>query len=79
MSNAVLPPNLIGRSWSTSHGSFDSYDLARVLDAIERGRSITDALGVTSLTDRRADRALQLLRKHGLIRFDAHARAWVLA
>lgn len=33
-------------------------------------------LGVLSLSERKADRALQLLRKAGLIRYDHSTRTW---
>jgi hypothetical protein len=64
-----LPKTLQGKTWSTPQGPVDSSDVERVLDAIARGASRASAIpGVFGDSDRRVDKATQLLRKAGLIK-----------
>lgn len=64
-----LPEKLQNKTWSTYKGSIDSYDLERVLKAVESGHERYTAFPdvIMGNTDRRIDKATQLLRKAGLI------------
>lgn len=71
---------LLGNSWKTPDGAFDSEILARILTAIRDGFSTAWAIGNASvpwpkLCDRRVDRALDLLSRKSLIQYD---HGWVL-
>lgn len=60
----------LDRVWSTTDGSISGAFVAGIYRKIES----TQPLGLTS--GRREDRALQLLRKSGLIEYDKAARTW---
>ncbi len=66
--------------WHTVEGDFTGGQLRACYDAVPEGkRAMTDALGIQSFhgfSDRRMDRALQLLRKVGLIEYAGKPRAW---
>lgn len=52
-------------------------ELLRLWRAVPQGRdAMTRALGVSHLSNRKADRALQLLRREGLVRFNRETRQW---
>lgn len=56
--------------WSTQDGDFTAEQVRALLAAVPAGKAaMCAAMGVDFFTDRRADRALQLLRKAGLIRY----------
>jgi hypothetical protein len=65
-----LPKTLQGKTWKAREHSVASEDLERMLDAIKRGEPRATAIpGAAGDSDRRVDRATQLLRKAGLIEF----------
>jgi hypothetical protein len=65
-----LPKTLQDKTWHTQDGDLTSADLERVLDAVRDGAPSATALpGAVNGCDRRVDRAHQVLRKAGLIRF----------
>lgn len=55
-------------------------ELEAVYDAIDRHdtASIPELLGVLAFSDRKVDRAVQLLRRAGLVSYDKATRLWVL-
>jgi hypothetical protein len=69
-----LPDKLRGKTWHTYKGEIDSAFLERVLEAVASGRERYRAFDATDEvvhgnTDRRIDKATQLLRRAGLIEF----------
>jgi hypothetical protein len=65
-----LPESIIGRSWTTPEGELTGQCVQRVFDAIEAGQERCTAIpGARVNSDRRVDRATQVLRKAGLIEF----------
>jgi hypothetical protein len=65
-----LPKFLLNGSWSTTHGSVTGKDVEAVYHAIGRGDApATGIPGARGGSDRRVDRALQLLRKAGFVKF----------
>ena len=63
-----LPAGLRGKTWNTTSGKFTSRDLVSLLDCIHKGEERFLAFpDAWSNSDRRVDRATQLLRHAGLI------------
>ena len=61
--------------WTTTDGPLTGDAVAALYRAVPAGRAaMCAALGVSSFTDRRADRALQLLRMAGLI---VYSKGWM--
>lgn len=66
----LLPPSLRVGVWSTTDGNVTSNDLASVLNAILHDRErCTAFMSARGNSDRRVDRATQLLRRAGVIEF----------
>lgn len=62
--------------WSTTDGSVSGDDVRNLFTAIRYGRENPSvAAGIGSASGRRADRAFQLLKRAGLVRYVG--RAWV--
>jgi hypothetical protein len=65
-----LPAKLQGKSWETTDGAVLSEHLEQMLIAIRGGMARALAIpGALGNSDRRVDRATQILRKAGLIEF----------
>jgi hypothetical protein len=65
-----LPESILGRTWSTPHGEITGGQVQAMFDAIARGDERSSAVpGMHGNSDRRVDRATQVLRKAGLIEF----------
>lgn len=89
-----LPDALLGRTWKTPDGNFTDAFLAMVVTSIDDGAAawrialrLNEELTkrdsnfrIAGGGDRRLDRALQLLKKHGVIRFEKDQKPgkWVL-
>ncbi len=73
-----LPEKLIGGQWFTSDGPVTGADVAVVLTNVASGEAPSRGIGWGG-SDRRTDRALQLLRRHGAVSFNKVSRKWEVA
>lgn len=72
-----LPEGLRDGVWSAREGNITSADLVRVVMAIKSGRErYTAFVDAYSNSDRRVDRATQLLRKAGHIKWVGGKAKW---
>jgi DNA-binding transcriptional ArsR family regulator len=78
MAGDVLDP---ARVWTIAGRPLTGADLAAALAALETGGrdDFLAALGVASMSDRRADRAISILRGAGLVRYSRQGRRWEVA
>lgn len=68
------------KTWNTVDGPIDEVDLEVVFDGIREGAERSELVGLLmdwkKPSDRRPDRALQLLKAQGRIKYDHHGRRW---
>jgi hypothetical protein len=77
LQRATLAALLTRGPWKSADGEFDAVGLQRVYDAVVRGPGERGWIRFPWANgDRRTDRALQLLRKAGLIEFAGTPRRW---
>ena len=64
---SAWPSKWAGKTWTTSDGDFSEHRLRLMLSAVPDSRAMWAAVVGTTASDRRVDRAMQLLRHAGLI------------
>lgn len=64
------------RQWSVEGRTLCGGDVVALYESVPDERAMRLSVGAHTLSDRRADRALNILKKAGLIRFNRESRAW---
>ena len=62
--------------WRGNPWTLTGEELRAFWEAVPDWAKMLEAIGTNTLSDRKADRALQLLRKNGLIYYDKNDRTW---
>jgi hypothetical protein len=75
----MLPERLQNKTWKTVDGELQSRHLMAILGAIRDGLPRESAVtGAMSASDKRVGRAMDLLKREGLVHYDAIARRFRL-
>lgn len=72
------PADLDGKTWKAQTGTITSDELKRAYNALQNGdeRKFLQALDVLSFSERKADRAIAVLKRRGLVAYNQKARKW---
>ena len=70
------PPKWAGKTWRGGDWTLSEPELRALYCAVPHRGNMLFALGVSTLSARKADRAFQILRREGLIRYNRSVREW---
>ena len=79
LKRATLAALLSRGPWQVRGDTLTPEQVDALYRSILAGRPSAAACGCSLLSDRKCDRALQMLRRAGLIRYDRPGRTWVPA